>query len=171
MPDDTPSPEVHVLVVFYSRYGITEKLALAAGVGALQTRANIRLRRLADSAPPETIRADAEWSKNLARMQMDYVVPRDADPEWADVIIFASPADAPAEIRDYVGSLATRGLAGDKIAAPFTSGNNRAALASIYAAAACSGFTVVPLKDAAHVDSARAYGRAVATMARALKKL
>ena len=49
--------EVNVVVVFYSRYGATEQLALAAGVGAVQAHANIRLRRLKDLADPILLRA------------------------------------------------------------------------------------------------------------------
>ena len=56
---------LNVLVVFYSRYGITEQLALAASVGAIQMRGSIRLRRLPDLADAEAIRADAVWSENL----------------------------------------------------------------------------------------------------------
>ena len=46
---------INALVVFYSRHGETERLALAAGVGAVQARANIRLRRLKDLADAATI--------------------------------------------------------------------------------------------------------------------
>ena len=77
---------VNVLVAFYSRYGKAEQLALAAGVGAIQTRANIRLRRVADLAEAKLIQADSEWTTYLDRMNRDYVVPRPADPVWADVI-------------------------------------------------------------------------------------
>ena len=62
---------LNVLVVFYSRYGITEQLALAASVGAIQMRGSIRLRRLPDLAEAEAIRADAVWSGNLERMKKD----------------------------------------------------------------------------------------------------
>ena len=69
--------DINALVVFYSRYGTTEKLALAAGLGAIQADANIRLRRVADRADAATIAADGNWKKNLDRMNRDYVVPRD----------------------------------------------------------------------------------------------
>ena len=85
--------DVNALVVFYSRRGTAERLALAAGLGAIQADANIRLRRVADRADSATIEADAEWKTNLARMNRDYVVPRPADPVWADVIILATPAE------------------------------------------------------------------------------
>lgn len=97
--------EVNVLVVFYSRYGETEKLALAAGIGALQARANIRLRRLRDLADQNTIEQDSPWKEALVRMSADYIAPRDADAEWADVFILAAPEDATREICEYLQSL------------------------------------------------------------------
>ena len=70
--------DINALVVFYSRYGTTEKLALAAGLGAIQADANIRLRRVADHADAAAIAADSNWKKNLDRMNRDYVAPRPA---------------------------------------------------------------------------------------------
>src|SRR2546430_13733874 len=77
----------HVLVVFYSRCGTTEKLALAAAVGAVQARANIRLRRLPD------VREVTECGEQVARMKKEYVAPAEADVLWADAIIFLLPPD------------------------------------------------------------------------------
>ncbi|MDP8990673.1 MAG: hypothetical protein M3N41_11415, partial [Acidobacteriota bacterium] len=81
---------VNALIVFYSRHGETERLALAAGVGAVQARANIRLRRLKDLADAATISSDPLWTENLERMLSDYIVPREVDAHWADVILTAS---------------------------------------------------------------------------------
>jgi len=101
---------VNVVVVFYSRYGETEKLALAAGLGAVQARANIRLRRLKDLADAQTIGRDSHWKENLERMLLDYVAPREVDAEWADVILVASCPDSPDETERYLQSLkANRG--------------------------------------------------------------
>ena len=75
---------VKVLVIFASQSGRTEKLALAAAVGAVQARASIRLRRLLDNSPePETL------NENLSRMQREYVPPAAADAIWADAVIIA----------------------------------------------------------------------------------
>ena len=101
---------VNVVVVFYSRYGKTENLALAAGLGAVQARANIRLRRLKDLADAQTIGRDSHWKENLERMLLDYVAPREVDAEWADVILVASCPDSPDETERYLQSLkANRG--------------------------------------------------------------
>lgn len=103
-------PEVNVVVVFYSRYGDTEQLALAAGVGAIQARANIRLRRLKDLADAENIARDARWAENLGRMNRDYIAPRDVDVAWADVMLVASCPDSLRETEEYVEAvLATPG--------------------------------------------------------------
>jgi NAD(P)H dehydrogenase (quinone) len=77
----------HVLVVFYSRCGTTEKLALAAAVGAVQARANIRLRRLTD------VTEVAQCRDEIARMRKEYVAPAEGDVLWADAIIFLLPPE------------------------------------------------------------------------------
>jgi hypothetical protein len=93
------------MVVFYSRYGETERLALAAGLGAVEARANIRLRRLKDLANAGTIERDPRWTENLERMLADYIPPREIDADWADVILVASSPDLPAEMEQYLKEL------------------------------------------------------------------
>lgn len=163
--------DVNVLVTFYSRYGKTEKLALAAGLGAIQAKANIRLRRIADLADPETIQADPEWKRSLDRMNRDYVAPRPADSAWADVLLLATPEESSVELETYVSSLRSVGPMAGKIAAPLASGNRQSALEPIYALAACAGLIVVPAP--AHsgdaIANARTYGRRVSQMAHVLK--
>src|SRR6516225_10910269 len=70
---------VNVLVIFESCSGATEKLALAAAVGAVQARANIRMRRLPDNS--------TESNETLSRMRREYVAPTSADTLWADAVI------------------------------------------------------------------------------------
>jgi hypothetical protein len=98
---------VNVVVVFYSRYGETERLALAAGVGVIQARGNLRLRRLKDLAEAETIGRDPRWKENLERMTPEYIAPREIDAEWADAIVVASCPDSPRETEQYLESLKT----------------------------------------------------------------
>ena len=162
---------VNVLVVFYSRYGATERLALAAGLGALQERANIRLRRLADHADAATIGADAVWSETLARQQRDYVTPRPADPVWADLIILATPARSDGEVEAYAASLPSCGSMAGKMAAPLAAGSEAGALREVYASAACAGLVVAPSAiDAGDgAGSARRHGRTLVHIVRSLK--
>ena len=165
--------DVNVLVVFYSRHGTAEKLALAAGVGAIQARANIRLRRVADLADRDTIEASAAWKENLERMNRDYVTPRPADPEWAHAIILSTPADSSRELEQYIDSLRAAGSNAGRIAAPLAPGSSVSALKPIYAAAGCAGLIVVPAPSGSgdEIASARAHGQRVVQMARALASL
>ena len=133
-----------VLVVFYSRYGITEQLALAAGVGAIQMRGSIRLRRLPDLAEAEAIRADAVWSGNLERMKKDYIAPREVDAQWAKVLILAAPRDATTEMDRYLES------AGDVLR-----GKVAAVIGTFTDAARRAGLTVVRPRNLSNTPPAR----------------
>lgn len=139
----------NVMVVFYSRYGEAEKLALAAGVGAIQARANIRLRRLADLAAPETIQADTAWTENVDRMAKDYIAPREIDAKWAEVVILAAPRGATVEMEQYLDS--ARELLAGKIAA---------VIGTFAEAARRAGLKVVPWSEPLEQSGeCTAYGR------------
>ena len=152
---------VNAVVIFYSRHGQTESLALAAGVGAIQARASVRFRKVLEVADSQTI-------------ESEYIAPRQIDLEWADVLVLAIPSDAPDEMNRYLGSL--KDLSG-KIAAPFTSrsimhGEKDPALLALYAAAARVGCMVVPVPAERTADppqTVRTHIRRVAEIARALK--
>jgi NAD(P)H dehydrogenase (quinone) len=165
------SPDPKVLVVFYSRYGATEQVALAAGLGAIQARGSIRLRRLADLADPQVIDADPTWKAARARMGRDYVEPRPADPLWADVIVLATPDESAVEVEAYCASLRALASMTGKVAVPLAAGGGDAALTSLYGAAAAAGLIVVPacaLDPDDPLASVRTHGQQVTGMARAL---
>ena len=106
----------HVLVVFYSRCGTTEKLALAAAVGAVQARANIRLRRLPD------VTEVAQCREEIARMRREYVAPAEGDLLWAGAIIFLLPTELDAsspECAVYLDLLRRLNKAGGRSPARF----------------------------------------------------
>jgi multimeric flavodoxin WrbA len=150
-------PVANVLVVFYSRTGVTETLALATGVGAVQARGTIRLRRIPDAADERTISAHASWIENRQRMNKEYIPPRDEDIEWADAIILAAPHGfdaSSAEIRAFLASLRTDGAdrkLSKKIGGAFLSTSltekNDAGVASILSTFAAVGMTVVPAPE------------------------
>lgn len=150
---------MNTLVVFYSRRGSTEKLALAAGVGAIQARANIRLRLLPGLTGAGTIAADAEWSENLERMKKDYIAPREIDAEWANLLILAAPKDCMGEMQTY--------LAAPGVMARL-SGKPAVVLGAFAEEARQAGLNVVP-GDCETQDSAvaLAYGRTAAEKGRA----
>jgi multimeric flavodoxin WrbA len=157
--------DVNVVVVFYSRFGSTERLALAAAVGAVQGRANIRLRRLPDTTDEATIREVPEWHENRARMTREYVAPRESDIAWADAILVGMPPGSDtlsAEFQQYFDSL---GKLEKKIGASFTDGPWTA---SLYAAMFRAGLTTLPVATEANaLELARMQGRRIAEIARA----
>ena len=85
--------EPRVLITFYSRCGSTEKLASATGVGAVQGRSLIRLRRVPDADNDEP---PPDGQETYVRMRKEYVTPAQADVLWADALIFGvSPRCTP----------------------------------------------------------------------------
>lgn len=162
--------DVNVVVVFYSRCGSTERLALAAAVGAVQGRANIRLRNLPDTAGAAVVESVPEWKENRARMDREYVAPRESDALWADVILVGMPAGETAlcvEFQKYFDSLealrAQEKLEG-KSGASFTQGISAAPL---YAAINRAGLISVPeMQGPDALEAARLQGRRVAEAAR-----
>ncbi len=152
--------DVNVVVVFYSRTGRTEQLALAAAVGAVQGRANIRLRRLPDMADEAAITSVPEWKENRDRMNMEYVAPRGADVAWADAIVAGVPAEGDGPSPDFAA------WAG-KIGAAFHDGPHADALCEAMRRA---GIVVVEgAHDADPIAAACMRGRRVAEAARARK--
>jgi hypothetical protein len=91
---------INILVIFESRTGATEKLALAAAVGAVQARANIRMRRLPDSGKSQ------DSNEELGRMRKEYVAPARADAVWADAVIIGSGGKIAGEAVNAAGATA-----------------------------------------------------------------
>ena len=119
-----------IVVVFWSRTGTTERLAMTAAVGAVQQRALIRLRWLREEASSEAVAADPEWEENRHRMLQEYIPPREVDIQGADGLVLLTPshiaADAP-EWRAFFDLLTRAGTGkkvsvfGDTLEAPATS--------------------------------------------------
>ena len=161
---------MNVLIVFHSSRGQTEHVALAVGVGAIQARASIRLRRLPPGPAVDLEAMTAQQRGNFERMARDYVAPRQADPLWADVVILATSLDGARDVAAYVEQLPALGTVAGKVAAPLTSGDSPDVLRSIYAAAANAGLIVVPSQTRLDsTDARQAYGRQAVEIARAVK--
>jgi NAD(P)H dehydrogenase (quinone) len=62
-------PAVRILILFYSRYGNTVKMAEEIAYGAKELpNVSISLRRIADDVPAEVISQNPEWSKVVEDM-------------------------------------------------------------------------------------------------------
>jgi multimeric flavodoxin WrbA len=165
--------QTEVLITFHSRCGKTEKLALAAAVGAVQARANIRFRRLPDVGAIDESDLSSDCKKALQRMRKEYVAPSEADVLRADAIIFAAPAlfrSVSAEWTehlDLIQDLRSVGKLDGKVAAAIQSDAGLDSLASVILRL---GFIMVP--TGTQVDSAEralAHGRRLAEITKMLK--
>src|SRR4051794_22278337 len=118
--------DVNMLVVFYSKTGLTERLAVLLAEGAIQAGAKIRLRRSRDLLPEEFIAADEAWRSERDRMEKEFAAPRLEDVAWADVIAFGTPAaigGVSVELGATLSQIGTlgRGSLARKAATAFTS--------------------------------------------------
>lgn len=144
-----------VLIVFYSRNGSTEKMALAVAEGARAEGAEVRLRRARDIVGPDVMAKAPGWAENAARLDAQYPAPTTDDAEWADAIIFGTPTrfgNAAAELKAYIDSLGGlwfQGKLNGKVGGAFAStgtphGGNESTIISLYNPLAHLGFIIVP---------------------------
>ena len=115
-----------ILIVFYSRYGNTAKLAEAIAEGARAVPgAEVNLRRVADLAPAEVIARDVRWTATRQELAK-YPPPTLADLEGADAIIFGTPTrfgNMTAELKSFIdltGGIWVKGTLVDKVGSVFT---------------------------------------------------
>ena len=162
---------VHLLIVFYSRSGSTEALAIAAGEAAREAGAEVRLRRAREVVPAEVIDKAAGWREHADRMNALYAAPEQEDATWADAILFGTPC--------YFGSMATelkafldqlgpqwkKGALADKVGGAFASvswphGGSEVVTLSLYAPMAHLGMIIVPTgyTDEAMLEAGSPYG-------------
>ncbi len=85
-----------ILILFYSRYGNTAKMAEEIAYGAKEVPStSVTLRRIADDVPAEVISQNPEWSKTVEDLTNRYPTSKVEDlvkemPNY-DAIIFGSP--------------------------------------------------------------------------------
>ena len=157
-------PAENILVTFWSRTGKTEKLALAAALGAVQAKARIRLRWLREGVEDAELDSVPEWRVHRERMGKEYIEPREDDFAWADGIVIAIPArlsPAATELRRYLHALAaarSNGKLRSKAAAVIISGRtasdrDHSAAAFLSAALSDLHLTTVPSEPGPCVDA------------------
>lgn len=146
---------VNLLIAFYSRGGVTEKLAQGIAEGAKTAGADVRLRRASDIVSEEIKAKVSGWKEHEERMGKAYGPPTTDDAVWADAILFGTPTrfgNASAELKAYIDSLgglwfqgALNGKAGGVFGSSGTiHGGNESTLLSLYHPLAHLGFIIVP---------------------------
>jgi NAD(P)H dehydrogenase (quinone) len=122
------SESVKVSIIYYSATGNVHALALAAVEGAEKAGAQVRLRKVAETAPPEAVNSRAEWAQHLQDTADVDEVSHD-DLEWADVVLFGTPTrfgNPASQLRAFIettGPLWFQGKLAGKVYSAFAASN------------------------------------------------
>jgi NAD(P)H dehydrogenase (quinone) len=116
---------VNVAIIYYSATGTVHALARAAAEGAEKAGANVRLRKIAERAPRAAIDVNPAWGRHLEETA-DVVEAGLDDLEWADVVLFGTPArfgNPASQLRAFIettGPLWQKGVLAGKVYSAFT---------------------------------------------------
>lgn len=119
-------PTCKIAIIYYSSTGNLAAMAEAMGEGAAAQGAEVRVRKVAETAPPEAIAYNQKWADFVEATKNDPVATLD-DVEWADGIAlgsptrFGGPASQLKSFLDTTGGLWAKGLLADKVGTAFTS--------------------------------------------------
>ncbi|MBE7211315.1 MAG: NAD(P)H:quinone oxidoreductase [Gluconacetobacter diazotrophicus] len=160
-----------LLVVFYSRFGSVEKLAVAIADAAREAGAEVRLRRAREVAPVEQQEKVKGWRESAERQNALYDAPSNDDAEWADAIIFGTPcyfgamATELKNVLDQLGPQWKRGALSGKVGGAFATaswphGGSEVVTLSLYAPMAHLGMVILPTgyTDEAMLEAGSPYG-------------
>jgi NAD(P)H dehydrogenase (quinone) len=119
---------VNAAIIYYSATGTVYALAQAIAEGAEKTGAIVRLRKVAETASPETVNAKPAWAQHM-RDTADIAEARLEDLEWADAVIFGTPTrfgNPTSQLRAFMESPAVlwyHGRLAGKVYSAFTASN------------------------------------------------
>ncbi|MBM9594530.1 NAD(P)H:quinone oxidoreductase [Roseitranquillus sediminis] len=142
-----------IAVIYYSTYGTNYAVARAAARAAEEAGAEVRLRRVAETAPAEVVQSQEARAKQLASMQ-DIPEVSHADMEWAEGYFVAAPTRygvSASQLRaffDTLGGIWQQGKLGNKTftattSAQNTHGGQEQTILSLYATAMHWGCIIV----------------------------
>lgn len=115
-----------ILVLYYSSTGNVASIAHAVADGARSEGAEVRSRRVSETAPESAIAQNPRWQAYLKRPDLDPIVEL-ADVEWCQGLAigsptrFGGPASQLKAFLDLTGGLWMRGELADKVCTSFTS--------------------------------------------------
>lgn len=116
----------NIAIIYYSSTGNIAAMAEAMGVGAAAAGAEVRVRKVAETAPPEAIAYNQKWADFVEATKDDTLASLD-DVEWADGLAlgsptrFGGPASQLKAFLDTTGGLWAKGILVDKVGTAFTS--------------------------------------------------
>jgi NAD(P)H dehydrogenase (quinone) len=116
---------VNVAIIYYSATGTVHALACAAAEGAEMAGAHVRLRKVAELTPAETINAIPAWRQHL-KDTADVAEVSSEDMIWADAVLWGTPTrfgNPSSQLKAFIDSLGVlwqRGVLADKVYSAFT---------------------------------------------------
>lgn len=145
---------VRLAVIFYSTYGTNHSMARIAAEAATAAGAEVRLLRVAETAPKEVVEGQEAW-KSTADAVNDIPVATSDDMEWANAYLFSSPTrygGAASQMRafiDTLGGLWLKGKLANKAVTAMSSAQNphggqEATILSLYTTFMHWGAVIVP---------------------------
>ncbi|MFC2970267.1 NAD(P)H:quinone oxidoreductase [Acidimangrovimonas pyrenivorans] len=134
--------QVKLAIVYYSTYGTNHQMAEIAAEAARAAGAEVRLLKVAETAPAEVVAGQDAWAAQAEKTAHVPTVGHD-DMEWADAYLFTAPTrygSAPSQLRafiDTLGPLWQQGKLANKAVSAMTSastahGGQEATLLGLY---------------------------------------
>lgn len=121
--------KVRLAVVYYSTYGTNHAMAEAAADAARQAGAEVRLRKVRETAPPDVVKSVQAWYGH-AEKTAHIPEARPEDLEWANAFLFSAPTrfgTVASQMRafiDTLGPLWLKGALANKAVSAMTSAQN-----------------------------------------------
>ncbi|MBB4697500.1 NAD(P)H dehydrogenase (quinone) [Actinoplanes abujensis] len=112
-------------IIYYSSTGTLHKMAERLREAGEKAGAEVRLRQVAELAPPEAIASNAAWSQHFDRTKNEPKATAD-DVTWADAVLFGSPTrygNVASQLKQFLDTLGpqwAQGQLADKAYAGFT---------------------------------------------------
>ncbi len=120
---------VKLAIVYYSTYGTNHRMAEIAADAGRAAGAEVRLLRVAETAPTEVVNSQEAWKAAAERQAHVPVVSHD-DMEWANAYLFVTPTrygSAASQMRafiDTLGGLWFQGKLANKAVSAMSSAQN-----------------------------------------------
>lgn len=120
---------INVAVIYYSTYGTNHQVAQVAAEAAREAGAEVRLRKVRETAPQEVIDAQEAWKAQQQRTS-DIPTATPEDMVWADAFFFSAPTrygGAASQMRSFIDTLGPiwqEGKLADKAFTATTSAQN-----------------------------------------------
>ncbi|MBN2193995.1 MAG: NAD(P)H:quinone oxidoreductase [Polyangiaceae bacterium] len=132
----------NIAVIYYSTTGTNHAIAQAVGEGAKAAGADVRVRLVAETLPPEVVAKNPAWQAFVEKTR-DFPKASLDDLEWADGVVFGTPTrfgNVAAQLKAFIdsaGGLWFHGKLANKVYSGFTStqnvhGGSEATLLALY---------------------------------------